>query len=181
MASFDDNRFSFQQLRIMHNGFSELFNREDMWKGILSAYDHMSAKIDPENDLRTIVSTSTNLHAMGALYELPAFKKQVEGREAIFLAANLRTVKRYRWYLDNYDPEKLGSSTPFFAEPCEVARVALVLAERVDPKRYAEIEPAIQSVKWQEEQDIEDVKTYLDLVIKSLDGLVPDEYGFRDK
>jgi hypothetical protein len=176
MTIFDENRFGFQRLRIMHDGFAELFDREDMWKGILAAYDHMSSKIDPGNDLRTIVSTSNNFNAMGALYQWPAFKKQVEGREAIFLAANLRSVKRYRWYLDTYDPEKLGTDTPFFREPCSVARVALVLAERVDPKRYARIAPAIQSVRWPKEQDIEDVKKYLDLVIKSLCGLAPDEY-----
>jgi hypothetical protein len=118
---------------------------------------------------------------MGALYRWPTFSKQVEGREAIFLAANLRAVKRYRWYLDNYDPGKLGTSTPFFCEPCSVAKVALMLAERVDPKRSAETASAIQSVTWPKAQHIEDVKNYLDLVIKSLAGVVADEHRLRDE
>lgn len=181
MGIFDDNRYGFQRLRIMHNGFAELFGRDDMWKGILWVYDDMSSRIDPKNDLKTIVSTSNNFDAMGALYQLPALKKQVEGRKAIFLAANLRTVKRYRWYLDNYDPATLGTDKPFFCEPCSVAKVALMLAEKVDPKRFAEVAPTIQSVRWPEEQDIEDVKKYLDLVIKSLDGIVSDEYRLREK
>jgi hypothetical protein len=172
MGIFDDNRFGFQRLRILHNGFAELFHREDMWKGILAAYDHMSSRIVPGSDLTTIVSISVNFDEMGALYQLPAFKKQVEGREAIFLAANLRAVKQYRRCLDNYVPEKIG----FYCEPCSVAEVALMLAEKIDPKRFAEVAPAIQNVRWTKAQDIEDLKKYLDLVIKSLDGLDLEEY-----
>lgn len=177
----DDDRFGLQDLQIMHNGFAELFGRDDMWKGILAVYDDMSSKISPENDLMTIVAVDNNFEKMGALYRWPAFSKQVEGREGIFLAANLRAVKRYRWYLDNYDPKKLGTSMPFFCEPCSVAKVALMLAERVDPQRSAEIASAIHSVTWPRVQRMEDVKNYLDLVITSLAGVVADEYRLRDE
>ena len=181
MSIYNDPRFGLQRLRIMHNGFAELFKREDMWKGILAAYDHMSSRITPESDLMTIITASANFDAMDVLYQFPPLKKQVAGREAIFLAANLRTVKRYRWYLDNYDPEKLGTDKPFFCEPCSVAIVALMLAEKVDARRFAEVAPAIRSVRWPKEQDIEDVKNYLDLVIKSLEGLIADEHRRSDE
>ena len=62
-----------------------------------------------------------------------------------------------------------------------LAEKATMLAEKVDPKRFAEVAPAIQSVRWPEEQDIEDLKKYLDLVIKSLHGIVSDEYRLREK
>ena len=177
MSIFNDSRFGLQRLRILHNGFAELFAREDMWKGILAAYDNMSLKIDPGNDTIVIHSTSINLDHMWELHNLPLFAKQVDGREAIFLAANMRTIKRYRWYLDNYEQDGPWSAG-FFREPCSVARVALLLAEKVDVKGFKKVFPAIQEFTWPPEQDIENVETYLDLVIESLDGIITDAYSY---
>ena len=72
-----------------------------------------------------------------------------------------------------HPPRKADSSpfdTLFFVNSPEGASL------KIDPKRFAEVAPAIQNVRWTKAQDIEDLKKYLDLVIKSLDGLDLEEY-----
>lgn len=177
MTIYDDPMYGYCRLEIFHNGFAELFKREDMWKGILHAYDFLSLKLNPKSDLVTIVGVSNDLDAFQRMYRIPSFKEQVKGREAIFLEANLQVLKRYRQYLEDYDPITLGTkgSPGFFGEPCSVARVALMLAKQVAPQRYAGIEPALKSVRWTKGQKVEDLKSYINLVIEGLDGTVSNE------
>ncbi|UCE48230.1 MAG: hypothetical protein JSW47_21850, partial [Phycisphaerales bacterium] len=177
MTIYDNPMVGYCSLEVRHNGFAELFRREDMWKGILHAYDFLSQKLNPKSDLRTIVRVSGNLDALGRMYRVPSFKEQVKGREAIFLEANLQVLKRYRQYLEDYDPAALGTkgSPGFFREPCSVAQVALMLARQVAPHRYAGIEPSVTSVRWTKEQNVEDLRSFVNLVIEGLDGIVSDE------
>ena len=174
MTIYNDPMYGYCSLEIFHNGFAELFKREDMWKGILHVYDFLSLKLNPQSDLRTIVRVSNHFMAFQELYRIPSFKEQVKGREAIFLQANLQVLKRYRRYLEDYDPVALGTkgSPGFFGEPCSVARVALMLAKQVAPQKYAAIEPALGRVRWAKEQKVEDLKSYINLVIEGFDGIV---------
>ncbi|UCG46976.1 MAG: hypothetical protein JSU94_15935 [Phycisphaerales bacterium] len=177
MTVYDDPMLGYSSLEIFHNGFAELFKREDMWKGILHVYDYLSLKLNPNSDLRTIVTVSNHFDAFARMYRIPAFKEQVKGRELIFLAANLQVLKRYRQYLEDYDPVALGTkgSPGFFGEPCSVARVALMLAKQVAPQKYAAIEPELKSVRWTKEQKVEDLKSFINLVIEGLDGIVSNQ------
>jgi hypothetical protein len=63
----------------------------------------------------------------------------------------------------------------FFCEPCIIAQVALILAKQVAPQKYAEIEPEITSVRWPQKQNFSDLKSFLELVLKGTDGIVPQE------
>jgi hypothetical protein len=148
-----------------------------MWEGILHTYENLSSKLNLESDLPTIVKAASSLHALRALYGFPAFKEQVKEREEIFLSANIRVLKKFDWYLENYDPKKLGTSgSPgFFCEPCSVAQVALMLTKQVDPQRYNSIESEIKSVQWPEEQQVQDLKEFIKLVLDRLEGVVPAE------
>lgn len=171
---FDDPSYAFERLKVFHNGFAELFERQDMWKGILHAYEYLSLKLDPENELRQIVDVSNLFLSLRELYGLPAFKEQINGRESAFLAANLRVLRKYKYYLEHYDTKE--RETPgFFGEPCVVAQVALMLTRQVDPQRYAKIEPTVTGVLWPREQRVENLKSFIDLVLASLEGVVPDE------
>jgi len=175
MAIFDNPRFAFERLKIFHNGFAELFGRKNMWEGILHVYEYLLLKIDPKSQLKEIVDASDQFLSLSKLYEIDRFKEQVKnGRERIFLATNLHVLKRYKWYIENYDPQKWGT-TGFFCEPCAVAQVALMLTKQVDPQRYTTIQPTIANVRWTEKQKVEDLKSFIDLVIISLDGIVPNE------
>jgi hypothetical protein len=174
---FDKPRLGFERLKMFHNGFQVLFQRNDMWKGILHTYENLSSKLNLESNLSTIVRASGSLHALRALYGFQEFKEQVKGREEIFLSANIRVLKKFAWYLENYDPKKLGTdgSPGFFCEPCSVAQVALMLTKQVDPQRYNSIESEIKSVRWPEEQNVQDLKEFIKLVLDDLEGVDPIE------
>lgn len=161
-------------MKVFHNGFQVLFQRNDMWKGILHTYDYLPSKLNLESDSSTIVEVSGNLHTLKTLYNSPEFKEQIRGREKLFLSANLRVLKKFAWYLENYDSEQLGTNgTPgFFCEPCSIAQVALMLTKQIDPERYSSIVPEIKNVRWSEEQNIEDLKGFIELVLGSLEGVV---------
>jgi hypothetical protein len=88
-AIFDNPRFGYERVKVFHNGFAELFSREDMWNGILHVYDYLLSKIDPNSNLSTIVEVSSNLESIATLYTISPFKEQVKGRETIFLAVTL--------------------------------------------------------------------------------------------
>lgn len=108
---------------------------------------------------------------------MPKTQKSPRGRFPFDLPAGLQVLKRYSQYLEVYDPIALGTkgSPGFFGEPCSVARVALMLAKQVAPHRYAGIEPALRSVRWTKGQKVEDLKSYINLVIEGLDGIVSNE------
>jgi hypothetical protein len=108
------------------------------------------------------------LDALEALYREPEFKRQVKGREADFLKANVQVLRRYQRFLARFDPAKSESKTPFFREPIHVAQVALMLFKQVDPDRYAALAPELMEVRWPPEQRVEDVKSFLDRVVAGI-------------
>ncbi|MHC4715034.1 MAG: hypothetical protein ACYTAN_17470, partial [Planctomycetota bacterium] len=178
MAIHDDPVLGLESLRVFHDGFAELLQRDDMWKGMLVVYDRLSSQIDPQADLFQIVAASGQTDKMGRLYGLAPLKDQVKGREKIFLAANVRLLERYRDFLDTYDHKVLGTeegSSGFFGEPCRVAQVALLLAKQIDAQHYARIEPAVTGVRWTREQKVEDLRRFIGLVLDSLDGFPMDD------
>jgi hypothetical protein len=53
----------------------------------------------------------------------------------------------------------------------------LMLTKQVDPQRYNSIESEIKSVRWPEEQHVQDLKEFIKLVLDRLEGVVPAENG----
>lgn len=161
------------ELKVFHNGFAELLERNDMWRGILAAYERLSLQIDPHTDPSEFIGASLTLDRMSTLYTLPPLKEQVKGREKLFLAAQVRALKAYKACLDApYDP---NVGLMFFREPCSVAEVALLLAKEIDPQRYAAMEPVITSVRFSEQQNRDELKEYIELVLKCFDGFPMDQ------
>ncbi len=76
MTIYNDPMDGYLSLETFHNGFAELFRREDMWKGILHACDFLSSKINTDSDLRTIVRVSNNFMAFDLLYRLSPLKSR---------------------------------------------------------------------------------------------------------
>ena len=162
--------YGFSRLRIMHDGFAELFERDDMWKGLLHAYEHLGSRLNTASELSTIVVTAGTFEAFTHFYTHPEYKKQIRGREEPFLRANLGVLRKFSLYLEECGHEQLetGGSVGFFREPCSVAQVALMLAKQIQPQIYVEIEPEIKSVTWSQRQSFHELKAYLDLVIGRL-------------
>lgn len=174
LGLFEDPQLGVERLRMFHNGFQVLFQRDDMWEGIIHTYEYLSSKLNNESDPKTIIKVSRNLAALGKLYGISEFKEQIRGREEVFLAANMKVLKQFSSYIDNFDPIKVGRKKPsFFAEPCIVAQVAMMLAKQINPQRYNSIESKITEIRLPEEQNIQDVKQFINLVIESLEGFIP--------
>jgi hypothetical protein len=114
------------------------------------------------------VDASLPLDELSKLYCLPPLKEQVKGREDLFLAAHVRALRRFQHYVDTFKPREGWKTPGFFREPCSVAQITLLLAKQVDPKGYDKIMPALSTVRWSREQHIEDLKTFIDLVLDSL-------------
>jgi len=169
MTIYDDPKLGWICLKIMHDGFAELFRRPDLWKGILAVYDMQASKLNPSNDLLAIRSASLTLHSLHVLYTLPEFKQQVQGREKEFLQAHVKVLKMYRDYIDRFDPEHVGASVPFFMEPVVVGEVSLMLLKQVNPSAYAHVEPVIRQIKWPQKQDLKDIRNFLEIVITATD------------
>jgi len=177
MMGFDDPRFAYVRLKVMHNGFAELFGRGDMWQGVLHAYDVLSRKIVPEATLRTIVRVSMELDGMTRLLTLPPLIAQVKGRERLFLKGHLKMLERYARFIDRFDPERIGSPTPFYREPCEIARTAVLLSKEVDPSAYASCTENMRKFTWPPPpiQEIEAVRKYISIPLSRLGDYMDDD------
>ncbi len=161
---------AFMRLRVSHKGFAELFERPDMWKGIFAVYEMLYSKIDPKSELRGIVQASTGLDSLENLYFFPPFNAQVKGREQIFLNANLEALKRYKQFVKNFDQYKGAARIPFYSSPASVAKVALMLHERLNPQKYNEILPELSALRFSREQKMEDIERYLNFVIPAIEN-----------
>jgi len=171
MAIFDNPARAFARLRIMHNGFAELFERDDLCDGVLAVYEELSLELDTQSSLEEIGRASGTLGSLVSIYHFPPFREQMRGREKEFLATMLRVLRRYRQYAKDFDPAKLGAEVPFYRAPCLVAQTALAFAKQVAPRTYAQIEPDIAEVRLSEKQNMGEVASYLDLVITRLDRI----------
>jgi hypothetical protein len=72
-------RFGIVCLKEMHNGFAELFQREEMGAGVLAAYEDLGAQLQPDADLNTIVRVSMTLDAMQVLYQERSLRNRLGG------------------------------------------------------------------------------------------------------
>lgn len=172
MTIYDDPMYGLIRLKYMHNGFSELFKRSDMWQGILQLYKHLGDQLSPDASLETLVIASLDLQSLQYFWLLPEFKAQAKGREYLFLKAHLRVMRQYIDYIDSFDPNVIGVPTPgFFCEPIDLANMALVLARQVDPKTYKAIEPRIRELRFLKKQNIADVRAFLNTVLHDLEGI----------
>ena len=170
LSIYNDPRTGFVYLLVFHDGFAELYGRDDFWKGILHAYDSLSQKlVDPESSLREIGRVSGHLDEMRFFYGEPKFRRQLKGREKLFLEAHIRVLRRYAWYMDHHDFKK-RASFGFWREPWCVAKVALMLTKQVDPERYARIAPKIDAVRFSKGQKPEELKRFVRLVLSSLEA-----------
>ena len=153
-------------LKIFHNGFAELFEREDFYAGLVHAYEVISSHITTQDDYGTIIRASWDLGHMGKIYTNEFLKDKIKGHEKELFAANYNTLLRYKEYLDERAPQ--GVRLGFFGEPTWVANVALMLARQLDPVKFALIEPEISEVRLSKQQIPMELKNYIDLVVERL-------------
>lgn len=162
---------AFIRLEIHHNGFAELFKREDMWKGLLDTYYYLGKEIDPELSLRRMLMAVLSLDGLNKFYHYRPFKTQLKGREKEFLAASVYILRKMDTYLKTYDPARLGleeDDMPFSCEAASIVNTSLLLLREVDSNSFSQVKPVLASVEWSE-QNLSNLKQYLDLSVRLLD------------
>lgn len=170
MRIYDNPRFAFARLEIMHEGFAELFRRDDMWKGLVHAFDVSASRLVPESDLMTIIQASGHLDALSRnLYLIPEFQDQVRGHEQEFYEASFSALKSFRDYILAFDPQRQGASIPFFGEADRTAEGTLLLLSQIDPERYDEIAPKLKEFRMSPEQSMDELREFLDMTIEALE------------
>ena len=171
MMFFDDPRFAYLRLSIMHDGFAEFFAREDIWEGLIHAMDDCASKLTPGNDLSTILRASMTLDALtGSASSLPVFEASIQGHEQEFYEASLSALKKYRNYLRDYDPDQVGTETPFYGEATTVARATLRFLEQVNAEHYERVAPTLRAYRFSQDQNAREMMEYLNLAVDLLEA-----------
>jgi hypothetical protein len=172
---YNDPMYALIKLEVLHPGVEELFARSDMGAGVVHIYDSASAKLKADSDLQTVIRAMIPLSSLGLMMKVPKYRQYVNANKEAVLAAQIQALERMSAYLKVYNPDKLGTKTPFFGEATSVAGGALALAKEIDPATYAGFEKEIRAVRWGKEQNIEDLKAYLTLVIRKLNSIAVKE------
>ncbi len=95
----------------------------------------------------------------------------MKSKEDLFLAAHVRVLQRFKHSLDTFEPREAWSTPGIFREPCSMAQVALLMAQQVDPRGCDRIAPTLSSVRWSRKQHTEDLKSFVDFVLDSLNRI----------
>jgi hypothetical protein len=120
----DDPAWGLLRLEIMHNGFSELFKRDDFADGILSAYEVLIGKIDPASTKEVMISVALQLESMPAIYSAnKEFQSQIAGKEEVLLVVNVSAIKKFIDYIEKSKKEDIV----IYGETVSIVKFALVL------------------------------------------------------
>jgi len=167
---YDDRRFGVESLRIFHNGFAELFRRDDLWQAVIQLYSDLGRKIDPDTPVQELVTATMHLDTLEVLYLYTPLRTQVRGREALFAQANLDVVKRYVSYLDNYSTATARGAGPLFlGEACTLVKVALMLISQTDLGKYIMARTQLSRTIWTTKQEPKQLREFLRSAVQLLD------------
>ena len=171
MGKYSSPVGGFLELSVFHNSFSELLTREDMWVGVSRVLDNVSQKLaDPNTDFNSIVSISMTATPIIELSRMAPMRQQLKSHEAEYLGTLIKTIKAYQTRVNATQTKSAG----FFGEPTWFVSLALDYVKVVNPQKYPDIEQKIRSFKFQKEQQIEDLKKYLDLALPALESSLID-------
>ena len=170
-----DERVMYLRLRIFHNGFAELFEREDLWKGILHVLEGISGKITTKSDRHTLFRDTCLLECTGAIMGIPELQDQLAEKEELFIIAHQNILKQFRAYLKTYDPRADNwGSIPFVLESVSVYGSASRLAIRLNSSRSAQLPSPGSPGGHQNESALEQ---YLDAAIANIQQFIQTQNG----
>ena len=158
----------FDRLRIFHDGFAELLQREDAGQGFLHAYETLTNRLRDSKEEVTICSIQLMYMSM-TFHEIPELSERIEGKEALFFQAYVNALRAYESRLDMYEPPRM----PFGPESRAIAHYAILLAAPTCPDDAAKAERALEDIKvpYPESQGLANLRLFLKEAISVLEGL----------
>jgi hypothetical protein len=150
--------------------YRELFKREDLWKGVLRAYSTYASRLDPRHDSNTVIDGWMGLGAVRDLFQLPKLQEQVQGRETLFVRAQLDSLKTIRSSLNGEPKAESSSSMPFvLGAPISLLQDTMVFMRRADPDRAGPTISRICKIPLSGNPTVGQMKTYLDAVMPEIE------------
>lgn len=100
MSAYDDPKFGYARMMVMHDGVSELMRREDAWRGIVEVFSQKSAMISPESTYSQIFNASFSLVQLVDLFGIEQARSVTVGHDRRYLAALADVLDQYIAYFD---------------------------------------------------------------------------------
>jgi hypothetical protein len=172
LGIFDDPTLGYIRVKVMHDGFAELFDRADFWKGLVRAHQMHTDKLQPTQSLQQVVRTAHFFDSMVLLVQVPEIQEKLKGKELELVKVQLQAVEQFIDYIRNFDPAAAGYPTPFYGEPVSLVQASLALASRANAPGAAQAQAHLQQIRFPREQRVADIEQFLVLALESLRPLV---------
>jgi hypothetical protein len=168
---FDKPILSFSRLKILYPCYAELFERDDLWEGVLSAYSLYASHLGPESEPNETINSLMGLDNLPRIFQLPNMRKQLEGKELLFVHAQLESIKKIRSYIEGDTDDFLVSSTPFFSvtTPVSLVNLTLVFMQKVSVSQSASAIDTISELQLPKSPKMGQIKNYMDISITEIE------------
>ena len=153
--------------KVRYPCYEELFNRDDLWKGVLEAYSLYSSGLDPKGEPNDVIDAVMGLINLPLFFQYPPMRQQLEGREILFVRAQLDALKNIRSFIKDDKDDSTVSAAPFFsvATPIELINYSLVFIQKLSPDKSKSVIDKISKIRLSKTPKMKEVKDYIDISI----------------
>lgn len=159
--AYSDIQYAFVRMEVLHDGFAELIQRDDMWFGVLKAYRQSGARLKAGSDFKTAFEVGMDLESLRYWWQLSEFHKQIKGHEKETLGVVIDMLERVDDYQVNTNPPVTDEMIPFYSAPAEAVNLGLAMAHAMDPKKFDEVAGPLLDARFPGEQHIDDLRKYV--------------------
>lgn len=182
LASSNRPVYVFAMLKIRYPCYGELFERDDLWKGVLDAYSLYAAALETKGDPNKVIDSIMGLNELPNVFQYNKMREQLNGKEIQFVRAQLEALKKIRSFIKDDKDDSTVSSTPFFSvtAPMSLVNHSLVFMEKVSKDKS---KPAIDNIcklRLRKTPKMKEVKNYIDISIVEIERFL-DSYMVERK
>jgi len=171
---YDKPVHAFSVAKVRYPCYEELFNRDDLWQGILGAYSIYSSGLDPKGEPNNVMDAIIGLDNLPLVFQCNKMREQLKGRELLFIRAQVNALKKIRLYIKNDDDNSTVSATPFFSVTAPISMInhSLVFAQKVSEEKSKTLIDNISKLQLSTKPKMGDIKNYIDISIAEFQQLL---------
>ena len=168
---YDRPVYAFSIAKIRYPCYEELFNRDNLWEGVLSAYSFYSSSLNPKGEPNDVIDAIMGLNNLPLFFQYPPMRRQLEGREVLFVRAHLEALKNIRSFIKDDKDNSTVSSTQFFSvtTPISLVNYSLVLLQKVSTDKSKSVIDNISKLRLSKTPEMKEVKKYIDICINEIE------------
>ena len=163
--------YVFAMLKIRYHCYGELFERDDLWKGVLDAYSLYAAALETKGDPNKVIDSIMGLNELPNVFQYNKMREQLNGKEIQFVRAQLEALKKIRSFIKDDKDDSTVSSTPFFSvtAPMSLVNHSLVFMEKVSKDKSKPAIDNISRLRLTKTPKMKEVKNYIDISIAEIE------------